>query len=75
MFTITGGPPVTRVRDSYVLIGIVSWGEGCALADYSGVYARVSTNTNRIRENIEEEGSLILCPRARRMITYLNMIF
>jgi trypsin len=34
----SGGP---LVDSSKRLIGIVSWGNGCALANYAGVYARV----------------------------------
>jgi trypsin len=34
----SGGP---LVDSSKTLIGIVSWGNGCALANYAGVYARV----------------------------------
>ncbi|KAF1832667.1 trypsin-domain-containing protein [Decorospora gaudefroyi] len=36
----SGGPIVDT---SKTLIGIVSWGNGCALPNYPGVYARVST--------------------------------
>lgn len=59
----SGGPLVTRVGSSYVLIGVVSWGEGCALANYPGIYARVTTQLGWIRENSEGEGT-ITCPRA-----------
>jgi len=43
----SGGPLVTakggsgeRPGENYQLIGVVSWGEQCALAEYPGVYAR-----------------------------------
>eukprot|EP00092_Neocalanus_flemingeri_P011794 GFUD01012717.1.p1 GENE.GFUD01012717.1~~GFUD01012717.1.p1 ORF type:complete len:322 (+),score=80.03 GFUD01012717.1:117-1082(+) len=38
----SGGPLVSRNPDLYELIGVVSWGAGCAEADYPGVYARMS---------------------------------
>ncbi|MBW1818751.1 MAG: trypsin-like serine protease [Deltaproteobacteria bacterium] len=39
----SGGPlMVADGRGSYSLAGIVSWGSGCALARYYGVYTRVS---------------------------------
>ncbi len=38
----SGGPAVVDVNGVKHLAGVVSWGEGCALPDYPGVYARVS---------------------------------
>ncbi|XP_070849286.1 trypsin-like [Chaetodon trifascialis] len=38
----SGGPMVTKEGFAWVQIGVVSWGEGCALPDFPGVYARVS---------------------------------
>lgn len=39
----SGGPLMVSIGSgSYVQVGVVSWGEGCALAGYYGVYTRVS---------------------------------
>lgn len=45
----SGGPMFARKPDGkFVLVGIVSYGVGCAIGDYPGVYARVSTLTSWI---------------------------
>ncbi|KZS10600.1 putative Trypsin [Daphnia magna] len=38
----SGGPLFASDGDSAVLHGIVSWGEGCALASFPGIYTQVS---------------------------------
>jgi transmembrane serine protease 11D len=38
----SGGPQTTRIQGKPVLIGVVSWGEGCARRLKFGVYARVT---------------------------------
>jgi len=34
-----------------IIVGIVSWGRGCALAGYPGVYAQASTYVDWAAEN------------------------
>ncbi|XP_029381576.1 vitamin K-dependent protein C [Echeneis naucrates] len=38
----SGGPMVTLYRDTWFLVGLVSWGEGCGLEDKLGIYTKVS---------------------------------
>lgn len=46
----SGGPMVFKHDDKWYQAGIVSFGEGCGLAGYPGVYARVSQYNNWIAE-------------------------
>lgn len=38
----SGGPLVCEFNDSWVQVGIVSWGIGCGLRGYPGIYTEVS---------------------------------
>ena len=48
----SGGPIVEIVNGEHTQLGVVSWGEGCAQAGVSGVYARVSTAATWIDQQI-----------------------
>jgi trypsin len=48
----SGGPLFTIKEGKQILVGIVSYGKGCALASKPGVYARVSNLKDWILENI-----------------------
>jgi trypsin len=45
----SGGPLVDA---SGTLVGLVSWGSGCARAGYSGVYTRVGNYISWVAQNI-----------------------
>jgi len=64
----SGGPLVTcgdgdgvTPGENYDLIGVVSWGYGCASARFPGVYARVTEVIDWIEDNTE--GTFNTCPR------------
>eukprot|EP00984_Skeletonema_dohrnii_P005122 scaffold1805_cov133-Skeletonema_dohrnii-CCMP3373.AAC.2 len=52
----SGGPLFTRLpaggHDLFTLVGTTSWGYGCAMKEYPGVYSRVAANTAWIDEEV-----------------------
>merc|ERR1711962_1649639 len=53
----SGGPFVCRDNEKAVLTGVVSFGQGCALPNYPGVYARVTAVLDWVMENMGENGT------------------
>ncbi|XP_033005884.1 coagulation factor VII-like [Lacerta agilis] len=49
----SGGPFAVAYRSTWYLLGIVSWGEGCAEVGKYGAYTRVSNYISWIKETIE----------------------
>ncbi|KAG5671023.1 hypothetical protein PVAND_001241 [Polypedilum vanderplanki] len=49
-----GGPLVVLDDDKHRLVGVVSWGEGCAKKNYPGVYARVNRYGTWIKQNTKD---------------------
>jgi secreted trypsin-like serine protease len=51
----SGGPMVIKTADdAFVQVGIVSWGHGCAQAQYPGVYTQLSTYADKINKAVEQ---------------------
>ena len=48
----SGGPFVCNDNGNAVIAGVVSWGNGCALADYPGVYARTTSALSWIQNSM-----------------------
>ncbi|XP_017791572.1 PREDICTED: trypsin-1-like [Habropoda laboriosa] len=50
----SGGPLHIVNEQTYDIVGIVSWGEGCAKPGYPGVYSRVNRYLTWIKRNTED---------------------
>ncbi|XP_047445344.1 vitamin K-dependent protein C-like [Mugil cephalus] len=50
----SGGPMVTLYRDTWFLVGLVSWGDGCGKEDKLGIYTKVSNYNDWIHKVIED---------------------
>ena len=51
----SGGPMVVKTGDTrFVQVGIVSWGHGCAQAQFPGVYTQVSSYAVKINQAVKD---------------------
>ncbi|KAM9738148.1 coagulation factor VII-like isoform 2-T2 [Menidia menidia] len=51
----SGGPLVTEYRGTAYLLGIVSWGRGCAQPGNYGIYTRVSNYLQWVQDRIQDQ--------------------
>uniref|UniRef100_A0A8C4V8N9 Vitamin K-dependent protein C n=1 Tax=Falco tinnunculus TaxID=100819 RepID=A0A8C4V8N9_FALTI len=50
----SGGPMITKYKDTWFLVGLVSWGEGCGRKEKFGVYTKVSQYLEWIQQHIDK---------------------
>ncbi|XP_053245613.1 vitamin K-dependent protein C-like isoform X2 [Podarcis raffonei] len=50
----SGGPMVTKFKNTWFLIGLVSWGEGCGAIDNFGIYTKVSAYLDWIYQQMKD---------------------
>ena len=48
----SGGPMVVEENGKYAVVGVVSWGYGCAEPGFPGVYSQTSYFVSWIRDNM-----------------------
>jgi len=53
----SGGPMVVDVDGHHDLVGVTSWGFGCAAPKYPGVYSRVTKNLKWLNKQIKKSGT------------------
>lgn len=51
----SGGPMATKYNNITFLVGLVSWGEGCGQGNRFGIYTKVSSYLQWIRQTIEPD--------------------
>ncbi len=61
----SGGPLLKETRESPELVGIVSWGYGCATIGMPGVYGRVQSALDWIREIMCSDSNSDFCNQAQ----------
>ena len=65
----SGGPLVVKEDGRWTVVGVVSYGLGCARTGYAGVYARVTNYLDWINTNI----AVRLCKENTTLIILLRM--
>jgi len=58
----SGGPFTVDVEGQHHLVGVVSWGFGCAKAGLPGVYSSISTQREWLDQKINDNGGATFCP-------------
>ncbi|XP_034750483.1 serine protease 33-like [Etheostoma cragini] len=74
----SGGPLVTKNGSQWIQIGVVSFGKGCALPNFPGVYARVSEYNSWINDQISgttSGGAHLVSLSAPLLLSFIPILF
>ena len=63
----SGGPLICNHGNKAVLVGVVSWGNGCAEPNHPGVYSRVTHVLDWIRNN------MVMIHREKKRCSWIDM--
>ena len=55
----SGGPLVCEEDGAFVLRGVTSWGQGCALRGFPGIYARVQSVISWVEDVMDHKVRLV----------------
>ncbi len=58
----SGGPLLIKHEGEWQQIGVMSWGESCALPDYYGVYTRLTSFTDFINQYVKQPCENLIAP-------------
>lgn len=72
----SGGPLMfySQVYRQWMLAGITSYGKGCGLRDYAGVYTRASVYRNWIKSIVGSDGVVVVGENSAYMSTMSNVL-
>jgi secreted trypsin-like serine protease len=73
----SGGPLMyySELYQQWMLAGVTSFGRGCGLPDYAGIYTRATMYIDWIKSTVGKDGVVIAGENSANIGTMSNMLF